>query len=78
MVFQQFNLVKRSSVMTNVLSGRLGYANPWLSMLGHLAAEREAARHAVPSSEWASPTRRTAAPMRSPAASSSVWALRAP
>ncbi len=34
MVFQQFNLVKRSSVMTNVLSGRLGYANPWLSLVG--------------------------------------------
>ena len=34
MVFQQFNLVRRSSVMTNVLSGRLGYANPWLSLLG--------------------------------------------
>lgn len=34
MVFQQFNLVKRSSVMTNVLSGRLGYANSWLSLLG--------------------------------------------
>lgn len=34
MVFQQFNLVKRSSVMTNVLSGRLGYVNPWLSLLG--------------------------------------------
>lgn len=34
MVFQQFNLVKRSSVMTNVLSGRLGYANPWSSILG--------------------------------------------
>ncbi len=33
MVFQQFNLVKRSSVMTNVLSGRLGYVNPWLSLL---------------------------------------------
>lgn len=28
MVFQHFNLVKRSSVMTNVLSGRLGYALP--------------------------------------------------
>src|SRR5258708_6234941 len=27
MVFQQFNLVKRSSVLTNVLSGRLGYVN---------------------------------------------------
>ena len=25
MVFQQFNLVKRSSVLTNVMSGRLGY-----------------------------------------------------
>jgi phosphonate transport system ATP-binding protein len=34
MVFQQFNLVRRSSVMTNVLSGRLGYVNPWLSLLG--------------------------------------------
>lgn len=34
MVFQQFNLVKRSSVMTNALSGRLGYVNPWMSMLG--------------------------------------------
>ncbi|KAF0108317.1 MAG: Phosphonate ABC transporter ATP-binding protein [Anaerolineaceae bacterium] len=34
MVFQQFNLVKRSSVMTNVMNGRLGYANPWLSLLG--------------------------------------------
>ncbi|MBX3002480.1 MAG: phosphonate ABC transporter ATP-binding protein [Anaerolineales bacterium] len=28
MVFQQFNLVKRSSVLTNVLSGRLGYTPP--------------------------------------------------
>ncbi len=32
MIFQQFNLVKRSSVMINVLSGRLGYANPWASL----------------------------------------------
>jgi len=34
MVFQQFNLVKRSSVLANVLAGRLGYANLWLSLLG--------------------------------------------
>ena len=34
MVFQQFNLVKRSRVVTNVLSGRLGYVNPWTSLLG--------------------------------------------
>jgi phosphonate transport system ATP-binding protein len=28
MVFQQFNLVRRASVLTNVLSGRLGYLPP--------------------------------------------------
>jgi phosphonate transport system ATP-binding protein len=33
MVFQQFNLVKRSSVLTNVLSGRLGYVNTISSTL---------------------------------------------
>ena len=33
MVFQQFNLVKRSSVLTNVLSGRLGYTNTLPSVL---------------------------------------------
>ncbi|MFQ5594657.1 MAG: phosphonate ABC transporter ATP-binding protein [Anaerolineae bacterium] len=35
MIFQQFNLVKRSSVLTNALSGRLGYVNPWLSLAHH-------------------------------------------
>ena len=29
MIFQQFNLVKRSSVFANVLSGRLGYRSAW-------------------------------------------------
>lgn len=33
MVFQHFNLVERSSVMTNLLTGRLGYAKTWPSML---------------------------------------------
>jgi phosphonate transport system ATP-binding protein len=48
MVFQQFNLVKRSSVMTNVLSGRLGYANPFLSLLGIWSkADRERATQAL-------------------------------
>jgi phosphonate transport system ATP-binding protein len=32
MVFQHFNLVHRSSVLTNVLAGRLGYVNPALSL----------------------------------------------
>jgi len=35
MIFQQFNLVKRSTVMTNVLSGRLGYANSLSSLFHH-------------------------------------------
>jgi phosphonate transport system ATP-binding protein len=39
MIFQQFNLVKRSSVMTNVLSGRLGYANPWWTLVHRFAPE---------------------------------------
>ena len=33
MVFQHFNLVHRSSVITNVLSGRLGYVNPAWSLV---------------------------------------------
>lgn len=48
MVFQQFNLVKRSSVMTNVLSGRLGYASAWKAMLGIWSQEeRERAMQAL-------------------------------
>ena len=38
MIFQHFNLVDRSSVMTNVLSGRLGYVNPLASILGRFPA----------------------------------------
>ena len=34
MVFQHFNLVHRSKVITNVLAGRLGYINPALSLIG--------------------------------------------
>ncbi|MCC7449173.1 MAG: phosphonate ABC transporter ATP-binding protein [Anaerolineae bacterium] len=45
MVFQQFNLVKRSSVMTNVLAGRLGYTSPLSSMFGYFSREDRA--HAV-------------------------------
>ncbi len=37
MIFQQFNLVKRSSVLTNVLSGRLGYVNSFQSLLGYFS-----------------------------------------
>jgi phosphonate transport system ATP-binding protein len=39
MIFQHFNLVDRSSVLTNVLSGRLGYVNPLTSIFGRFPAE---------------------------------------
>jgi phosphonate transport system ATP-binding protein len=32
MIFQHFNLVHRSTVLTNVLSGRLGYVSSWSSL----------------------------------------------
>ncbi len=39
MVFQHFNLVSRSSVLTNVLSGRLGYVNPAWSLVNRFPKE---------------------------------------
>ncbi len=48
MVFQQFNLVKRSKVITNVLSGRLGYVSPWTSLFGIWSREdRDRAKNAL-------------------------------
>jgi len=37
-IFQQFNLVRRASVLTNVLAGRLGYVAVWPSLLGRFPA----------------------------------------
>ncbi len=39
MVFQQFNLVLRSKVITNVLAGRLGYINPAMSLINRFPQE---------------------------------------
>ena len=39
MIFQHFNLVTRSSVLTNVLSGRLGYVNPVWSLVNHFSKD---------------------------------------
>jgi phosphonate transport system ATP-binding protein len=48
MVFQQFNLVKRSSVFTNVMAGRLGYVRTGPSLLHRFsAADRELAWKAL-------------------------------
>ena len=42
MVFQQFNLVTRLSVMTNVLSGRLSYRSTWRSLFYSFTREDRA------------------------------------
>jgi phosphonate transport system ATP-binding protein len=48
MIFQHFNLVKRSNVITNVLAGRLGYTNPLASVAYRFSTEdREMAMNAL-------------------------------
>jgi len=37
MIFQHFNLVERSKVLTNVLAGRLGYTNPAMSLVNRFS-----------------------------------------
>jgi len=39
MIFQLFNLVNRSSVLTNVLAGRLGYTKSWQSLMNRFSAD---------------------------------------
>jgi len=39
MIFQQFNLIKRATVMDNVLVRRLGYANPIASLFGYFGSD---------------------------------------
>src|SRR5690554_5673360 len=39
MVFQHFNLVHRSRVITNVLAGRLGYTNPAMSLVNRFSRD---------------------------------------
>ncbi len=44
MIFQQFNLVRRSTVLKNVLNGRLGYQEGWRALLPVFSrADRELA-----------------------------------
>jgi phosphonate transport system ATP-binding protein len=48
MVFQHFNLVDRSTVLVNVLAGRLGYAATWRSVVGRFSDDdRKRAKRAI-------------------------------
>ncbi len=61
MIFQQFNLVKRSSVFINVLAGRLGYVNPGMSLMHRFPAkDREMASRALEKVEIAEQARKRA------------------
>jgi phosphonate transport system ATP-binding protein len=42
MIFQQFNLVRRMPVLTNVLAGRLGYLSPSWALLNYFPREEVA------------------------------------
>jgi phosphonate transport system ATP-binding protein len=42
MIFQQFNLVRRASVLDNVLAGRLGFVPPLPSLVGRFPASAHA------------------------------------
>ncbi len=76
MVFQEYNLVERLSVIENVLCGRLGYVPVWRAWLRKFppADIERAFRCSTPSASVTSPPR---APTSSPAASASASASRA-
>jgi len=58
MIFQTFNLVKRSTVMRNVLAGRLGHVPAWRGLVGAFGPDdRDAAADAlvrvgIPDKAW--------------------------
>ena len=76
MVFQEYNLVERLSVIENVLCGRLGYVAVWRAWLRKFPARTSIAPFTC-STPSASVTSPPSAPTSSPAASASASALRA-
>jgi phosphonate transport system ATP-binding protein len=72
MIFQQFNLVKRSSVKINVLSGRLGYVAT-LPSLFHVFSHEDNER-VKKTSKWSGWKKKwRCVPILYPAGSSSAW-----
>ncbi|MBU4222970.1 MAG: phosphonate ABC transporter ATP-binding protein [Euryarchaeota archaeon] len=51
MIFQQFGLLKRLSVLDNVLTGKLGYTSPWTALCGFNDEHIEEAYKALESVE---------------------------
>ena len=78
MVFQEYNLVERLSVMENVLTGRLGYVAVWRAWLRRFDRQGHRPRASNCSTRSGSARSRTSAPTSSPAASASASASPAP
>ena len=74
MIFQEFNLIERLSVMDNVLTGRLGYTGTLRSILRMFTQGRHQAGAARCSTAWVCASTSTSAPTGSPAASASASA----
>jgi hypothetical protein len=70
MIFQEFNLVERLTVMENVLSGRLGYVGLWHAWRRRFPP-KTSNWHSRRWPGWDWPDSRTSGPMRCPGASAS-------
>ena len=77
MVFQEYNLVERLTVMENVLCGRLGYVTPARSMAATVSARATSTAPSISWRPWDSAPSRTRAPTASPADSASASASHA-
>ncbi len=73
MIFQEYALVERLTVMENVLSGRLGYVPSGVALPDASRATTSRTPTAC-SIGWACSTTPTSAPMPSPAVNDNVWA----
>jgi phosphonate transport system ATP-binding protein len=78
MIFQQFNLVPRLDVLTNVLLGRLNHRSTLLNILNVFTVEERASALAAHWNGSESPRRRCRWQVRCPAASSSASPLPGP
>ena len=74
MVFQEYNLVERLSVIENVLCGRLGYVPVWRAWLRRFDPQATSTAPSSCSTRSGSASSRTSAPTSSPAASASASA----
>ncbi len=78
MVFQEYNLVERLTVMENLLSGRLGYVSAWQAWRRKFPPDDIARAFELLDVVGLVGLRPRSAPIRCPAASASASASRAP